>query len=919
MRKLLNKAIDIREGEAQRTLIMAGYIFVIIASHNILKPMTRALFVSSRGPDQLPVIYMMLAVVGGIVVLFYLRLSNKFRLDLLINGTSVFFIINLLIFRYFLGLRLNSAILDYSLYIWASIYAILTTSQFWLLANYLFNAREAKRLFPAITASAILGGILGGYFTRFMVKIIGGTPNLIFFCIGLIGLAIMLMNLAWRLREKSHESKKRIQSLSVPAQSFRIVGEILALIRNSRHLAFLVGIVTFTFIVVQIADFQFTTYAFEQNTATDDLAGFLGFWVSTLSIIAFVFQVLFASAIIRRFGVIATILFLPIALLLSSVWAFLSYGLISILTIKIGDGAFRHSINKVGTELLYLPIPTEVKKKTKVFVDMFADRFARGIAGLLLIIFYSWLGLSIAQISLLSIVLICVWLGLSFATYREYVNSFRLALTKRTIDADLLTVSIKDEKTINSLIESLKSPNERQIVYALQLLDSVDGVDLIPHLQPLLQNNSPEVRLLTLQLINDRGDSSLLPEIEPLLHDDEETIRREAVSFYARFSKDSTVNMLQTWLHDEYCDMRGAALYYVAQKPDLTSKLLRPELIQAFFNGGKTGRAQIADALGVLQDVNYHPYLKKLLEDSDPMVKTRAIISAGQSSAIELVPTLIQNLGDRNYRKVSREALAAYGDIVIENLSVKLTERSVPIDVRSRIPNVVGAIGSQHSVEVLLDNLLQCEESLRYQIIKALNKLRTSFPNLNFDKRVDQALIDELKKYLRIQAILYRTEQKNDCPEHSFDLLRRALQERLDDYLERIFRLLGLRYPPRDIYNAYTATISTNREIRANAVEFLDNILSNNLKRVLLLIVEDLPIEQVLQQANGFLEVNITNYKDALENLMSDNDAWLRSCALYEVGKCGLIDEFQAQVLQAKEEQNALVQETAAFVLNKFG
>jgi len=55
-------------------------------------------------------------------------------------------------------------------------------------------------------------------------------------------------------------------------------------------------------------------------------------------------------------------------------------------------------------------------------------------------------------------------------------------------------------------------------------------------------------------------------------------------------------------------------------------------------------------------------------------------------------------------------------------------------------------------------------------------------------------------------------------------LLRQALQERMDQKLERVFRLLGLRYPPADIYSAYSGLRSQRSDLRASAIEFLDNL-----------------------------------------------------------------------------------------------
>jgi len=414
------------------------------------------------------------------------------------------------------------------------------------------------------------------------------------------------------------------------------------------------------------------------------------------------------------------------------------------------------------------------------------------------------------------------------------------------------------------------------------------------------------------------GAKSLLPNVQPLLHDTDINVRREAVRFYADFSDDSPSEMLGQWLNDEDSELRGAALYYLAENPKLGDKLLAPELIESFLREGKQSRFQVAEALGILNDESYKPYLMKLLQDTDSSIRIRAIKSAGQVRANDFVAILVQNLGDRTYRKTAREALAEYGDTIIDTLAEYLKDQSTAIEIRSGIPRVLSLIGSQCTVEVLLDNLAQDDETLRYQMIKALNKLRATFSNLNFDQRVDEALIDELKKYFRILAALHKTDLKNGLDGQSFDLLARVLQERLDDHIDRIFRLLGLCYPPRDIYNAYAATTSTNRSIRANAVEFLDNILSNNLKRILLPIVEELPVEQVLQRANGLLDVSFNNRKEALEDLAKNSDPWLRACALYEIGKCGLVKEFRPLINHAKAETNSLVQETANFVLRQF-
>ncbi len=73
-----------------------------------------------------------------------------------------------------------------------------------------------------------------------------------------------------------------------------------------------------------------------------------------------------------------------------------------------------------------------------------------------------------------------------------------------------------------------------------------------------------------------------------------------------------------------------------------------------------------------------------------------------------------------------------------------------------------------------------------------------------------------------------------------------------------------------------------------------------------------------MQQANGLSDVEFHCQKEALEALVFDSDPWIRACTIFEIGKCGLIDEFRAVIAQAKKAEDSLVQETASLVLKQF-
>ena len=119
------------------------------------------------------------------------RAAARVSLRTLIRTTSLIAISNLLLFWLFL--HGSGAWMFYVLYIWVSVFGVITASQFWLLANHLFNAREAKRLFALVGAGGVLGGTFGGAFTSFGAHRFG-TPNLLLWCMGFMVLTILIWN-----------------------------------------------------------------------------------------------------------------------------------------------------------------------------------------------------------------------------------------------------------------------------------------------------------------------------------------------------------------------------------------------------------------------------------------------------------------------------------------------------------------------------------------------------------------------------------------------------------------------------------------------------------------------------------------------------------------------------------------------------
>src|SRR5438270_2062656 len=136
---------DVRPGEGMRTLFMSLHMTCVMVAYYILKPLSQALFLSKFDIDQVPPLYVLIAIVGGLVAYLYTRVAVRSSLAAAVNWSTAITVVNLVAIWWML--RFNFGWMLYVFNIWVSMFSIVSVSQAWLVATNVFNSREAKRLY----------------------------------------------------------------------------------------------------------------------------------------------------------------------------------------------------------------------------------------------------------------------------------------------------------------------------------------------------------------------------------------------------------------------------------------------------------------------------------------------------------------------------------------------------------------------------------------------------------------------------------------------------------------------------------------------------------------------------------------------------------------------------------------------------
>jgi hypothetical protein len=249
----------------------------------------------------------------------------------------------------------------------------------------------------------------------------------------------------------------------------------------------------------------------------------------------------------------------------------------------------------------------------------------------------------------------------------------------------------------------------------------------------------------------------------------------------------------------------------------------------------------------------------------------------------------------------------------VEALGHFLEQAEEDVEVRRRIPATLARIPSQRSVDLLLASLEQEDQILRDHSLAALERLRRENPTLAFARGpVEERTLAEARQALRYLSLRFNLIRDGG----QGSLLDRALEERRERSVDRVYRLLGLIFPWRDVAVARRG-MEGDARVQARAAEYLDNMLAGPLRRWLMPLLEDAPLEEKAGKANKLLRTRVRDPEDTLAQLIHDEEEALAAAAIHRVEEKGLwqlADDLE-HVLEHRDARDQLVFETASWAL----
>lgn len=860
--------------------VLIGFLTLafIMASHAMLETARDTLFLSSLPAERLPWAY--LAIAGAALVVT--RLHGKLRQlvwdkrKMLAGYLSVGVLATL---TFWVQLEGAGAPGLFGFYVFTGLMATVVVVSFWLLLDDIVTVVQAKRVFGPIAAGGVMGAMVGSFAAERLLTSMA-PRHLLLAAAGLMAVAAFIPMLWPAEGTGQPRARGGVMKSDVQRGFLTMCGQ--------PYLRLLFALVLVSTLALTGVDYLFKSMVAQEIPAAE-LGPFFARVYLVLNAIALVVQLFLSGALLRVLGVSRALLVMPGLLVVFAGGFALAPALLPVLLLKGADGTLRHSLHRTGMEVLYLPLPRHVRDRFKAVIDVLGQRGGQALASLAILGAVT-VGAGLRPIAIVVCVLMAVWVVVLIAIRKPYVELFRANLREGAIETRLELAEL-DLSSLEALLAALDSDLDDEVLAAIDLFEAHDRTDLIPVL--ILHHPAREVVLRALEAFVEEGELRFVPTARRLLEHGDCALRAGALRAITVVAPDK--EMLADKLEDRAAIVQATALVGSLSVGG-GDEDLRRRLEACIVDGSEVTRRQLAAAIREAKDPQFNATLTELMRHAEEELTKIEITRAMRANPdAAYLPALLPLLGSGALRPWARRAMMPIGLPALEFLDAQMSEE-LPRKVRRHLPRTISKLEPRNAARVLVSHYgAEHDGAVRYKILRGLGRIRVENPDLRLDKgELTTHLATTLRRVITLLewriAVEAEHRQSPAVDVAGGELLVAALEEKEQNALERVFRLLGLIEAQEDFRLLWNGLRSADKKARAASQEVLTNVLRGGVREAVLALVDDAPDEARLARAAAALEMTleVQSYEAQLAAMLEDPSEAVRCMAARQIGELGL-------------------------------
>lgn len=354
------------------------------------------------------------------------------------------------------------------IYLHVAVVGVTVISGFWSVVNERFDPHTAKRVVGRIAAGATVGGLLGGVGAE-RVATYFDAPTML-----LVLAALNIMAALSTTRTAINPTGRR----PAPPSRTADAGSALTHLSRNPYLQRIGALVGLTALTAGLVDYAFKAQAAAAyaDSGSEALMSFFALFYTATSLVAVVLQTGLGGRLLARLGLGGTMAILPGAMVLAGVLGAAVTRLWSMVLLRGTQAALESSLFREAYELLFTPVPPEVKRPTKAVLDVGFDRLGGAIAGGLVMLLLALspelatrVSVTIAAVVAAGTLWVALWLQ------RGYVQQLAASLRSGTIQLD--ERDVVDATTRRTLSETTMAIDREKLLEEIQKLRTEPRVE----------------------------------------------------------------------------------------------------------------------------------------------------------------------------------------------------------------------------------------------------------------------------------------------------------------------------------------------------------------------------------------------------------------------------------------------------------
>ena len=398
--KAIERIVSVQRHELTALLASFTMFFTLLCAYYIIRPVRDEMGVRIAHDGMQNLFSVVFLVMLAAVPLFG-AIASRFPRRLVLPGVYLFFAMNLAVFWVLLRAEGASNQTAAAYFVWASVFNLFVISLFWSLMAELWSNDEAKRLYGFISAGGTAGGLAGPVLTQVLVSYIAPAGLL------LVAAALLSASLIASL------VLRRVRQGAGGAAAEPAGGGILDGAAKVFASPYLARIALFVFLANVVGTFFYMEQSRLVATAFTDTAARVKFFSGrdlAVGLITLLIQIFGTAQVMKRFGVTAALVVLPLTAIAGTLALFYDPVLSVVAAVMVAERVAAFAFSSPAIKVMYTLTSADEKYKVQNFIDTVVYRGGDAASGWLFSGISGGMGFATAATALVSVPLGLLWL-----------------------------------------------------------------------------------------------------------------------------------------------------------------------------------------------------------------------------------------------------------------------------------------------------------------------------------------------------------------------------------------------------------------------------------------------------------------------------------------------------------------------------